>query len=117
MLHKKPTFYFALAGVTAAVFMVVHLRSAPPMRPPPIQPPSKPYRASVAASGIIESMSDNVALGVPVAGLVTEVHVSVSDRVEEGQPLFTIDRRELKAQLRVNEANATVASANVRRLQ
>ena len=54
---------------------------------------------------------------MPEAGLVTKVHVKVSDSVKEGQPLFTLDRRELQAQLGVNEANAVVAEATLRRLE
>src|SRR4030095_7937717 len=39
------------------------------------------------------------------------------DNIREGQPLFTLDKRELQAQLVVNEANVTVAQATLRRLQ
>jgi HlyD family secretion protein len=117
MFHKKPTVYFAVAGIAAAAFMVARLQSEPPLPPPPIDPPTKPFRSSVAASGIIESLRDNIAIGVPVAGLVTHVHVAVVDRVERGQPLFTLDRRELQSQLGVNQASAAVAKANLQRLE
>jgi len=54
---------------------------------------------------------------VPEAGLVMEVHAKVSDSVQEGQPLFTIDDRELDAQRRVDMANVRIADATLRRLQ
>lgn len=117
MLHKKPTFYFAAAGIAAAAVMVAHLQSEPALPPPPIDPPVKPYHASLAASGLVESLSDDIAIGVPLAGLVTEVHVCVSARVVAGQPLFTLDRRELQAQLRVNQASVAVSAAHLQRLQ
>lgn len=117
MLHKKPTFYFAAAGLAAAVLMVVRLHSERPLPPPPIDPPVKPYQTSLAASGIVESLSENIAIGVPLAGLVSEVHVAVSDCVVAGQPLFTLDQRELQAQLRVNQASAAVSAAHLQRLQ
>ena len=117
MLFKKPTFYLAVAGATATIVMVAHLHGQSPVKPPPIEPSPKPYELSVAASGIIEALSENVSIGVPEAGLVTKVHVKVWDSVQEGQPLFTLDDRELVAQLAVNEANAVVAEATVRRLQ
>src|SRR5262245_38894858 len=117
MLLKKPTFYFAALGVVATVVLVVHLNGQSPITPPPIDPSPKPYSVSVAASGIIEALSENVAIGVPEAALVTKVHVKVWDSVQEGQPLFTLDDRELQAQLAVNEANAAVAEATLRRLQ
>lgn len=117
MFHKKPTVYFAVAGVAAAALMVARLHSEPPLPPPPIDPPAKPFHHSLAASGIVESLSENVAIGVPLAGLVTEVHIAVNERVEAGQPLFTIDGREIKAQLRVHAANVIVASASLNRIQ
>ena len=117
MLLKKPTFYLAVAGVGATIIMVARLNGQSPIKPPPIEPSPKPYAVSVAASGIIEALSENVAIGVPEAGLVGKVHVKVWDSVQEGQPLFTLDDRELQAQLTVNEANAVVAEATLRRLQ
>src|ERR1043166_3273389 len=117
MLFKKPTFYLAVAGVAATIAMVARLNGQSPIKPPPIEPSPKPYEVSVAASGIIEALSENVALGVPEAGLVTKVHVQVWDSVQEGPPLFTLHPRELQAQLAVNEANALVAEATLGRLE
>ncbi len=117
MLFKKPTFFFAAAGVTAAALMVAHLNSQPPMPPLPIAAPTKPYVENLAASGIIEALSENLALGVPEAGLITQVRVKVWDRVEAGQPLIVLDDRELAAQLGVNEANSAVAAATLARLE
>jgi len=117
MLLKKPTFYLAIAGAGATIFLVARLNGQEPMQGPPIDPSPKPYATSVAAAGIIEALSDNIAIGVPEASLVTKVHVKVWDSVQQGQPLFTLDDRELQAQLMVNEANAAVADATMRRLQ
>lgn len=117
MLFKKPTFYLALAGAAATVGLVVRLNGQSPVKPPPIDPSPKPYPVSVAASGIIEAHSENVSIGVPEAGLVSQVHVKVWDSVEQGQPLFTLDSRQLQAQLNVNLAQAQVSEATVRRLQ
>jgi HlyD family secretion protein len=116
MLFKKPTFYVALAGIGATAVMASRMSVPVPGMKPPIDPPLKPYSVSVAASGIIEALSENVAIGVPQAGLVTEVHVQVWDSVSFGQPLFTLDNRELAAELRVNEANVQVAEATLWRL-
>ncbi len=117
MILKKTTFYIAIVGAAATAVMASRMSSAQPDAPPPVEPSPKPYETSVAAAGIIEALSENVAIGVPDAGLVTKVHVNVSDAVREGQPLFTLDTRELQSQLTVNEANAAVAEATLRRLQ
>ncbi len=83
MLFKKPTFYLAVAGTVATIVMVARLNGQSPVKPPPIDPSPKPYAVSVAASGIIEALSENVAIGVPEAGLVTKVHVKVWDSIQE----------------------------------
>jgi HlyD family secretion protein len=116
MLFKKPTFYLAIMGTGATIALAARMSGQSPITPPPIEPSPKPYEVSVAASGIIEALSENVAIGVPEAGLVTTVHAKVWDCVKKGQPLFTLDDRELKAQLKVNEANAAVAEATLWRL-
>lgn len=117
MLFKKPTFYFAIIGTAATAVLASRLNSTAPMPEPPIQPPVNPYEASVAASGIIEALSENVSIGVPSAGLVTKVHVKVWDTITEGQPLFTLDSRDLEAQLKVDQASVTVADATLERLK
>jgi HlyD family secretion protein len=117
MIFKKATFYIAMIGVGATAVIASRMSSQPASPPPPIEPPQKPYETSVAASGIIEAMSENVSIGVPEAGLVTTVHVKVWDCVKKGQPLFTLDGRELNAQRKVDQANAMVADATLRRLQ
>jgi RND family efflux transporter MFP subunit len=116
MLLKKATFYLAIAGIGATAVMASRMSTPAPEMAPPIEPSPKPYEVSVAASGIVEALSENVAIGVPEAGLVTKVHVKVWDSVKEEQPLFTLDDRELKAQLAVNEANAQVADATLWKL-
>lgn len=117
MLLKKPTLYLAVAGTGATILLVARLNGQAPIKPPPIDPSPKPYALSVAASGIVEALSENVSIGVPEAGLVTKLHVKVWDNVKQGQPLFTLDDREIRAQLTVNEANASVAEATLRRLE
>lgn len=117
MLLKKATFYFALAGTAATAVMASRMSGGSPIAAPPIDPSPKPYAVSVAASGIIEALSENVVIGVTEPGLVTKVHVKVWDAVEQGQPLFTLDDRDLQAQLLVNRANVLVAEATLLRLQ
>ncbi len=117
MLFKKATFYLAIAGIAATTTLVARMNNQSPVPAPPIDPPAKPYEVSVAASGIIEALSENVSIGVPEAGLVTKVHVKVWDNVKEGDALFTLDDREISARLKVDIANARVASATLARLR
>ncbi len=105
----------ALAGVVAIV-LVTQLqaeREMPPPGEPPVPPPRKPYSEAVAATGIIEALSENVAIGVPQAGLVTEVFVKVNDSVKKGYPLFKLDDRDLLAERLGIEAQQEIARAQV----
>jgi RND family efflux transporter MFP subunit len=117
MLSKKITVYAAIAGIGLTAVMAARLSAQAPIQPPPVEPPLKPYRDSVAASGIVEALSENVAIGVPEAGLVAGVMVRVSETVTKGQPLFVLDSREILAELAVQNANVAIAEATVKRLQ
>jgi len=75
-------------------------RSADPVA----QPSAAPFSAYIAGAGIVESSSENIQIGTPVAGIVMEIPVKVGSEVKQGDPLFLIDARELQAQLLVKQA-------------
>ena len=105
----------ALSGVVmiVAVSRMQAEREMPAAGDPPIMPPQKPYPDAVAASGILEALSENVAIGVPQAGLVTEVFGRVSDAVKKGDPLFKLDDRDLLAEQLSTQAEREVAQAQI----
>ncbi|MEI6818152.1 MAG: HlyD family efflux transporter periplasmic adaptor subunit [Verrucomicrobiota bacterium] len=109
-------------SIAAALFGVVAIclvsrtqaeRQMPPAGDPPIMPPKKPFVQAVAATGIIEALSENVAIGVPQAGLVSEVLVKVNDVVKKDQPLFKIDDRDLRAEQLSVQAQREIARAQI----
>lgn len=75
--------------------------------------PKSPYATTVAATGIIEAVNENVRIGPPLPGLVAKVFVAVGDRVREGAPLLQLDDRDLRAQLVSREAAIPPAQAQV----
>lgn len=92
--------------------------------PPPVKPPEKPVGTRLAATGIIEAREENVAIGTPIAGLVTKVLVKVSQQVDKGDALLQLDDRELQAELiqaqaaiAVNQAQLDVALAQKLKVQ
>jgi RND family efflux transporter MFP subunit len=80
---------------------------------PLVAPPDKPFASAVAATGLIEALSENVAIGSPVSNLITEVLVTVNSPVKKGQPLFRLDDRELRAEEMGRHADIEVAKAQV----
>jgi multidrug resistance efflux pump len=100
-----------------AVIHVVGAQQTPPRPGPPAPPPRAPYERTVAGTGVVESESENIAMGSPLEGIVTQVLVKVGQRVEAGDPLFRLDDRMLRAELRVREANLKAAQAQLGRLE
>jgi len=117
MLVTRFSFYVALAGLFYAGFLVLRLSAQDPVPPPLHPPPTKPFVQAVAAAGIVEAQGENIALGVPVAGIVTAVYARVWDTVKSGQPLLQIDDRELQASLIGQRARVEVAAATENRLR
>lgn len=119
LLARRLTVWLALGGLILSALLVARMRAdlsavAPP---PPIPPASNPYGTGLGAAGLVESRRENTAIGVPQPGLIASVHVAVWQRVEAGQPLLTLDRRELQAALLVHAANIEVATAQLERLR
>ena len=83
---------------------------------PALQLPKVPFSYYVSGAGLIEAASGNIAVGTPVAGIVTAIYVKWGDHVRAGDRLFKIDDRDLLAQKApalayVNEAQAKLMQA------
>src|SRR5438477_1124262 len=104
-------------AILGAIFAVMFVRAGSkpvPASQPIAQPAQAPFDAYIAGAGIVESSSENIAIGTIVPGVVTDVYVKVGDSVKAGQPLFKIDDRDLQAELIVRQAAVDVAKAKVR---
>jgi multidrug efflux pump subunit AcrA (membrane-fusion protein) len=114
-LLRIGTILAAIAGVFAIIGIdrLQADRRLPQSDDPPLPPASKPYAQAVSATGILEALSENVAIGVPQPGLVTEVKVKVNDRVRTGDVLFLLDDRDLRAQELTTKAKLDVARAGI----
>ncbi|MDP1587555.1 MAG: efflux RND transporter periplasmic adaptor subunit [Prosthecobacter sp.] len=111
---RYSTFILAIAGVLAMGSVLHQLRSQETaIPPPPVAPPQKNAPDDIAATGILEAKGENVAIGVPVAGLVKEVKIEVNQVVKAGEPLLILDDRELRASQLRQEAAIAVAQANL----
>jgi HlyD family secretion protein len=116
---------FILPAIAAAMFMyaalhVAHSQQTLDKPAPPQEPPRTPYARTVAGSGIVEAQSENISIGSALPGVVLEVYVpssSVGKRVRAGEPLFRVDDRALKAQLKWHEAQLAAAQSQLDRLE
>jgi HlyD family secretion protein len=109
-------YIFPILAVAALVFAIVSVSKMTPVRAsvaPPVAPPSAAFSEQIGAVGLVEASSENVAVSVSVPGLVTAVHVKAGDRVRRGQPLFSLDDRDLRAELALRLSNFDVARARL----
>lgn len=72
---------------------------------------------TVAGLGEVQSPGEAVAVAAPLSGLVTRVHVVTGNAVSRGDPLYQLDDRELRAQLRLRERALMTAEARLDRLR
>src|SRR5215831_14196640 len=117
LIRKYVIPLLAIAGAAVAAYTVVSENRPQKAAPPVADPARSPYEQPVAASGIIEASTQNIAIGTPLAGVVTRVTVKVGDEVKAGGPLFTIDDRAALAELEVRRAALVVAEQNLVRLK
>ena len=101
----------ALAALTFGVISVVRSQPRHEATSPPSPPPTSSYAQTVAAVGLVETSTENIAVGTEIAGVVTNIYVDVGSRVKAGDPLFSIDSRATRAELATRQAAVQVAEA------
>jgi multidrug resistance efflux pump len=102
----------AFAGVAIVKSRTVHASV-----PPPAAPPAAAFASKVGAVGLVEAASENIGISLPVSGLVTGVFVKAGDAVRKGQRLFTLDDRDLRAELALRRTALAVAQARLEKLR
>src|SRR6516162_4452787 len=103
----------AVGALTFGIVSVVRSQPKHETNVPPSPPPVSPYAHAVAAEGLVEASSENISIGTPLSEVVTEVPVVVGQKVKAGDPLFKLDDRQLRADLRARQAELEVAETQV----
>jgi HlyD family secretion protein len=110
-------------AVGMLVFGFIHLLYSKPETEkllPPSNPARSPFNHTVAAAGLVEARTENIAIGTAIAGVVLEVYIPQSEvgkQVKKGDPLFRVDDRPLRAQLKFQVANLASAQAQLAKLE
>lgn len=86
MFRKYVLPVLAVLGVVFGIFMVQAGNKPPPVAQPVAQPATSKFERVVAGSGLVEAATENIAIGTPVAGLVTDVSVQVGSPIRAGLP-------------------------------
>lgn len=108
-----------ILAVAALAFAIVSVARMTPVNAsvePLVPPPAAAFDRQIGGVGLVEASSENIAISVPVPGLVTAVHVKAGQRVAHGQPLFSLDDRDLRAELALRQSNLQVAQTRLERV-
>ena len=84
---------------------------------PPAPPPEADSTRAVAAVGLVEAPTEDIQLSCAVSGMVTALYVKAGDHVRAGQKLFSVDDRDLQADLVVKRAALDNARAQLAKLE
>jgi multidrug efflux pump subunit AcrA (membrane-fusion protein) len=104
----------AAVALSFAAFSVVRTQPVRKPEPPPLPPPATPFAHAVAAVGLVEANTENIALGTHLSGVVERVYVTVGQAVKAGEPLFKLDDRHLQAELAVRQTQLRIAKTRVK---
>jgi len=118
--EKEMTRLVPLFAIVSLLFAAGYTYAVRPVQnhtTPAAPPPETTSEKTVAAEGLIEPESENISLSSAVSGLVTRVYVKTGDRVRGGQPLFSLDDREVAADLGVKRAMLESARARLAKFQ
>jgi HlyD family secretion protein len=103
----------ALVGIIFVIRTVIAGSVPAPVAAPVVEPAKAPFETFVAGSGIVESISENIAIASALPGVVREVFVKAGDPISVNQPLFSLDNRESMAELSVRKAQVERAKAQL----
>lgn len=114
---KKTTPLIAVLALVFAVGAVIAMKPVRRAEPPPFTPPTAKFESSVGAVGLVEANTENINLSCAVSGLVTAVYAEAGDHVQAGQKLFSLDDRDLEADLAAKRAALATAKARLAKLE
>ncbi|MFZ4573254.1 MAG: HlyD family secretion protein [Phycisphaerales bacterium] len=114
-MTKWTTILLSICGLAVGAWAVVSSRVEPPVLQLSRQPSVNPFARGIASLGIVEPLGRAAAIAAPGPGLVTSVLVEVGQGVRKGDPLMTLDSRELQAQLELAKAAVPIAEAEIAR--
>lgn len=79
--------------------------------------PFSPFKSYISGVGIVEASSDNIFITTPVNRIIDKVFVTVGTEVKKGDILFSLEARDLKAELMTQQIAYEIALAKLKKLE
>jgi len=117
LLNKAIIPVLALGSLAYAVYATGVMRPRTASEPPLAAPPERAFSHAVAAVGLVEPVSELVAIAPRVPGWILAVHVAAGQTVKAGAPLFTLDSTDLNAEHALRVQAVHVSEAQLARLK
>jgi multidrug efflux pump subunit AcrA (membrane-fusion protein) len=117
MFRKRILPLLALVGIAFGIYAAMLSSRVTTPAQPVSEAPQPPYPHFVAGAGIVEANTENISIGTQVAGIVSKIYVKIGDKVKAGDPLFSIDERAQRAEVKVREAAVEIAEAELANAQ
>ena len=116
-MKRKVLPIIAVLAATLGMLSVARTRPKRESTVPPSAPPTSSFKQVVAGVGLVEANSENIDVSCAVSGMVTQLYVKAGDRVGQGQKLFSLDNRDLRADQQVKRTALEGAKARLAKLE
>ncbi|MFZ4762473.1 MAG: efflux RND transporter periplasmic adaptor subunit [Alphaproteobacteria bacterium] len=116
MLKKIHGWKLPIVAFMALAFALISVlgRASEPVKEPFSTPPTSQFIKTVAGIGVVEPVSEIVAISPEISGVVRHIFVKIGDQVKKGDALFTVDQREIEAQINVLDASLKAAEVQIK---
>lgn len=105
-LFSLLAFFFALITVMG--------KESVAAKEPIITPPVAQFSSNLSGIGIIEPASEMINIGTEIGGIIRKVHIKVGDIVKKGDLLFSLDQRDIDAQIKTLGSTLEVAKVQAK---
>lgn len=119
-MSRNYFFFIVLVAIGCLVLIFVSLGKdidTPLTKDPLIPPPYSPYEANISGAGVVEASSDNIYIGSPLSRVINRIYVKVGSHVKKDDVLFSLEDKDLQANLLVEKAAYKSAVAKFNRLK